>query len=58
MDGHMNRETVKSHAEAVLNALRRDHSYSLEQCRRICTEIVRTIGKLKSAKTRDSEPKE
>ena len=53
MDGHMNRETVKSHSEAVLYALRKDHGYTDEQVRRICTDIVRTLGSLKSAKVKD-----
>ena len=53
MIGHMNNEAVHSHAEAVLNALRRDHSYTDEQVRRICTNIVRRIGRLKAAKEKD-----
>lgn len=57
MLGHMNRETVISHAEAVYKALRDQHKYSEEQIRRICTHIVRKIGKLKSAKTADLEQK-
>lgn len=55
MRGHMNNETVRSHAEAVLNAMRTQHGYTLEQCRRICTDIVRRIGSLQDAKAADKE---
>lgn len=53
MDGHMNNEEVHSHSEAVLHELRK--TYSLEQVRRLCTNIVRRIGSLKAAKDADAQ---
>ncbi len=49
----MNNEDVHSHAESILHALRRDHSYTDEQIRRICANIVRRIGSLRAAKEKD-----
>ena len=55
MKEHMNRETVKSYSEALLNVLRTEHSYTLEQVRRVCIDVVRRIGSLKDAKIKDLE---
>ena len=56
MIGHMNREDVVRHAEAVYKALREQHNYSAEQTRRIATHIVRLCGSLKLAKEQDLKP--
>lgn len=53
MIGHMNREDVVRHAEAVFAALQNEHSMTFEQCRRVATHIVRMCGSLKSCKERD-----
>jgi hypothetical protein len=55
MDGHMNNEEVHSHGEAVLYELLKTYSY--EQVRRLCTNIVRRIGSLSAAKAKDLEEK-
>jgi predicted transcriptional regulator with HTH domain len=52
MNRHLNREEVDQHARALIYAMRKDHDYTDEQIRRVCSAAIRQVGSLKAAMER------